>query len=103
MTTTTELGTWMLEAAEIGYWAEAHFEGDTLIITGDGEGTDTTWPVRITPTRMAHAHRALILKGEGIKNVHPSNYGWIQDGDDYDADSTDWVVQHLCFGEVIYG
>ena len=97
------LGTWMLEAAEIGYWAEAHINAEgTLVITGDDEGTETAWPVEITPAQMETTHRDRLFHRAGIKGVAPSNYGWLTEVDDYDAASTDWVVQYLCFGEVVY-
>ena len=96
----------MIEDAYIHYWAEATIDSDTgeLVITGDHDGTETVWPVRLTPEAVAEAHIEHLFKGKNqIKGLHPSNHEWLMKVDDYDSDSTDWAIQYLVFGEIVYG
>jgi len=48
----SELGTDMILAAEIGYWAECEMKEGNLVIHGDDDGTDTKWPVTISPEQI---------------------------------------------------
>lgn len=104
-----ELGEWIAEAADIGYWAEYRFTEDGIVIEGNeievhgGLGGSDRFPVSITFDQIAEEHIDRLWKRGGIKGVHPANYGWLNDPEDFDAATGDWVVQHIVYGEVIFG
>jgi hypothetical protein len=114
----SHLGHDILGSAEIDYWAEtrnatyvydSYFakQGhlikviDTIEVR-DNEDEDAEWHL-ITADDVLDVHTSRIVNRVGIRGVHPANYAWVTNEDDYDAMTADWVVQHLAFGEVIFG
>lgn len=97
---TEGLGIDMLETggAQIAYWADAWFTDDILNV----RDLDNGKIVRIGPEKMYSVHKNRLWHRFGIKGVHPNNYAFLTDEDDYDADTCDWAIQYIVNGEVLY-
>lgn len=113
----TEVGTWMLESA-IDQWMQ-YDEGDFKVLTHEedgelfsvslidqGEGKEIT----LSPLKFFKEHKRLIWEGE-MSNVEggaaPAWWNFASkvngaDADEYDSNTTDFVLQVLMYGEIIY-
>lgn len=97
-----EFGEEIIEVADIHYWADGYWHGETFIVSVP----DMDLTATLTPERVGRAHRMLFQEGIArrlLPLIHPSNYEWMAEVDDYDATSGDWTIQFLIFGEVIFG